>query len=311
MSNRILILGALGQIGSELTDALRQKYGIEAVIASDVKDNSGTSGPYVKLDATNYHDVEKVVDEWGISEVYNLVAMLSATAEQMPMKGWNLNMDSLFVTLELAKAKKIKRLFWPSSIAAFGPNSPKAPCIQSTVMDPSTVYGISKLSGELWCQYYFEKYGVDVRSVRYPGLISYKTLPGGGTTDYAVDIFFKALRDKKYTSYIAQNTRLPMMYMDDAIEATIKLMEAPSEEVKIRTSYNLAAFSFTPQELGVLIKKYVPDFELDYSVDYRDGIAQGWPQVMDDMEARTDWGYMPKFSLESMVAKMLNEVARL
>ncbi len=311
MSKKILVLGALGQIGTDLVDALRLRFGVESVIASDIRRPAHVSeGIFVEIDAKDRESMRKAVVEHGITEVYHLVAMLSATAEKHPIAGWDLNMISLFNVLELAKEGLLKKVFWPSSIAAFGPTSPKDPCDQTVVMDPATVYGISKLSGELWCSYYFEKYGVDVRSVRYPGLISWKAEPGGGTTDYAVDIFHKALAQDKYTCYIAPESSLPMMYMEDAIESTIGIMEAKAEDVRIRTSYNIAAFSVNPRILAEEIQKHRPNFEIRYDIDFRDVIAQGWPASMLDKEAREHWGHNPKFDLSKMTEEMLARLAK-
>ncbi len=311
MQEKILILGSSGQIGTDLVETLRQKYGSENVVASDLREPAAhilESGPFEQVDATDRARLEEVVSKHGITQIYHLVAMLSATAEKMPMKGWDLNMESLFHTLEMLREKQFNRLYWPSSIAAFGPTTPKQDTPQSTVMDPGTVYGISKLSGELWCDYYFKKYGCDVRSLRYTGLISYKTEPGGGTTDYAVDIFHKAKKDGSYECYLAEDTALPMMYMPDAIKATIGIMEAPAEQVKVRTSYNLAAFSFTPKQLAEAIQKELPDFKISYNVDSRNAIALGWPQSIDDKVAQQDWGWKPDYSLEEMVKEMLEKV---
>lgn len=304
-----MILGALGQIGTDLVETLRAKHGNENVLATDLRQTSDNSGPFKILNAKDRSALEAIVDEFQPDEIYHMVAMLSATAEKKPMDGWDLNMSSLFHVLELAKAGKVGRVFWPSSIAAFGPGSPKDPCPQTTVMDPTTVYGISKLSGELWCQYYHDQYGVDVRSIRYPGLISWKAEPGGGTTDYAVSIFHEALKNGKYTSFINEGTRLPMMYMPDAIAATIGLMEANPEDVKLRTSYNIGAFSFDPVELASSIQKVMPNFTLSIEPDFRDEIAQGWPAVVNDDEARAHWGHNPKFSLDEMVEDMLKNIS--
>ncbi|HBF21859.1 MAG: NAD-dependent epimerase [Owenweeksia sp.] len=311
MSEKILVLGASGQIGTDLVEQLRSGYGNDAVVASDIKDASRAimeSGPFEVLDAKDGNRMLEVIQKHGITQVYHLVAMLSATAEKFPEKGWELNMESLFHTLKLAKDGYIHKLYWPSSIAAFGPTTPRTETPQFTVMDPGTVYGISKLSGELWCDYYHKKYGVDVRSIRYPGLISYKTEPGGGTTDYAVDIFHKALKDKRYECYLAEDTALPMMYMPDAIKATIGIMEAPAEEVKIRTSYNLSAFSFDPKTLAGHIRKHIPEFEMTYHIDHRNDIALGWPQSIDDSRAREDWGWKNDYGLEDMVSDMLKNL---
>ncbi|WP_026451741.1 NAD-dependent epimerase/dehydratase family protein [Aequorivita capsosiphonis] len=311
MKKRILIIGACGQIGTELTLYLREKFGKHKVIASDIREGDKPlmkSGPFEILDATNYDEVEEVVIRHEITDVYLMAAMLSATAEKFPMKGWNLNMDSLFNVLKLAKEKKIEKLFWPSSIAVFGPTTPKNDTPQRTVMEPSTVYGISKQTGERWCEYYFNRYGVDVRSIRYPGLISYKTLPGGGTTDYAVDIYHKALKHKKYICFLNSETTLPMMFMDDAIRATVSIMEADREDIKVRSSYNLSGMSFDPEEITASIKKHIPKFEISYEPDFRQPIADSWPQSIDDSEARKDWGWESKISLDEMTEIMLTNL---
>lgn len=311
MQKSILILGACGQIGTELTFALREKYGSENVIASDIREgnkNIMDSGPFELLDATNYEAIENVIMYYEINEVYLMAAMLSATAEKFPMRAWNLNMNSLFNVLNLAKEKKINKIFWPSSIAVFGPNTPKGNTPQHTIMEPSTVYGISKQSGERWCAYYFNQYGVDVRSVRYPGLISWKTQPGGGTTDYAVEIYHKALSDKEYTCFLNEGSKLPMMYMDDAIRATLSIMESASETIKVRSSYNLGAMSFTPAEITKRIKTYIPDFKISYKPDFRQAIADSWPGSIDDTEAQQDWGWKPEFDLERTTEEMLKNL---
>lgn len=311
MQKSILIIGACGQIGTELTIALREKYGNEAVIASDIREGSDAlmaSGPFELLDATDYEAIENVVMYYEIEEVYLMAAMLSATAEKFPMRAWNLNMNSLFNVLNLAKDKKIDKIFWPSSIAVFGPNTPKTETPQHTLMEPSTVYGISKQSGERWCEYYFKKFDVDVRSVRYPGLISWKTLPGGGTTDYAVEIYHKALEDKKYTCFLAEGTILPMMFMDDAIRATVSLMEANPEELSIRSSYNLGAMSFGPEEIASNIKAHLPEFEMNYDPDFRQAIADSWPSSIDDAQAKLDWNWKPEFDLEKTTTEMLKNL---
>ena len=308
MTSKILIIGACGQIGTELTMALREKLGNDNVIASDIREGNRElmeSGPFEIADATNFNHIEDLVAQHDIEEVYLMAAMLSATAEKFPMKGWDLNMSSLFHVLNLAKEKKISKVFWPSSIAVFGSTSPKEMTPQTTVMEPSTVYGISKQSGERWCEYYHKKYGVDVRSIRYPGLISYKTPPGGGTTDYAVEIFHEALKQKRYTSFLKQDTTLPMMFMEDAIRATISIMEAPAEAIKVRSSYNLSALSFTPEGLAEAIRAEIPEFEIDYAADFRQAIADSWPSSIDDSEARSDWGWQHGFDLPRMTREML------
>lgn len=311
MQKSILILGACGQIGTELTFALREKYGNESVIASDIREgNEGimASGPFEILDATDYSTIEDVVMHYEIDEVYLMAAMLSATAEKFPQRAWNLNMNSLFNVLNLAKERKIEKIFWPSSIAVFGPNTPKDETPQHTMMEPSTVYGISKLSGERWCEYYFKKFGVDVRSVRYPGLISWKTQPGGGTTDYAVEIFHKALNEGKYSSFLTEWTKLPMMYMDDAIRATIAIMSVDQDALSIRSSYNLGAMSFTPRELAESIQKHIPDFEITYNPDFRQEIANTWPASVDDSKASQDWNWQAEFDLDKTTDEMLRNL---
>ncbi|NKI25420.1 NAD-dependent epimerase/dehydratase family protein [Arenibacter sp. 6A1] len=311
MQKMILIIGACGQIGTELTLALREKFGNDRVVASDIREGNESlmaSGPFEILDATNYQAIENVIMHYEIDEVYLMAAMLSATAEKFPMRAWDLNMNSLFNVLNLAKDKKISKIFWPSSIAVFGPNTPKEDTPQHTIMEPSTVYGISKQSGERWCSYYFKKYGVDVRSVRYPGLISWKTLPGGGTTDYAIDIYHSALAGKKFTCFLGEQTKLPMMYMDDAIRATIDIMESDADNIKERSSYNLAAMSFTPAEIAQSIQKHIPDFEIDYEPDFRQAIADSWPSSIDDTEAQKDWNWKAQFTLEQTTVEMLENL---
>ena len=311
MRKRILIIGASGQIGTELTVFLREKFGRHKVIASDIREGSEElmeSGPFEILDAMDYDAVEKLVIRYEITDVYLMAAMLSATAEKFPMRGWNLNMNSLFHVLNLAKEKKIEKVFWPSSIAVFGPSTPRTDTPQRTIMEPTTVYGISKQTGERWCEYYYNRYGVDVRSIRYPGLISYKTLPGGGTTDYAVDIYHKALKHKKYISFLNAGTKLPMMFMDDAIRATVGIMEADKEDVKIRSSYNLSAMSFDPEEITASIQKHIPEFKISYEPDFRQKIADSWPESIDDSNAREDWGWESKIALDEMTEIMLENL---
>ncbi|WP_036381782.1 NAD-dependent epimerase/dehydratase family protein [Muricauda sp. MAR_2010_75] len=313
MQKPILIIGACGQIGTELTIELRNKYGSEKVVASDIREGSDAlmaSGPFELLDATNYAAIEDVVMHYEIDEVYLMAAMLSATAEKFPMRAWNLNMNSLFNVLNLAKESKITKIFWPSSIAVFGPNTPKENTAQSTIMEPSTVYGISKQSGERWCEYYFKKFGVDVRSVRYPGLISWKTMPGGGTTDYAVEIYHEALKKGAYQSFLDKDTKLPMMYMDDAIRATIQLMESPAEQLTVRSSYNLGSMSFTPDDVAKSIKKHIPGFKISYAPDFRQKIADSWPSSIDDTQAKNDWGWKPEFDLDQTTSEMLSNLKK-
>jgi len=309
--SKILIIGACGQIGTELTKKLRSIHGSDAVVAGDVRKGDPAfvaSGPFEVVNALDYNQVEHVIEKHGVDEVYLMAALLSATAEKNPAFAWDLNMNSLFHVLNLAKADKIKKIFWPSSIAVFGPTTPKQNTPQYTVMEPSTVYGISKQSGERWAEYYHNIYGVDVRSIRYPGLISWSTPPGGGTTDYAVDIYYKALANGKYTCFLSEETRLPMMYMDDAIRATIEIMQAPAEDIKIRSAYNLSAMDFTPAEIAEVIKKEIPNFTIDYAPDFRQKIADSWPQSIDDNSARTDWGWKHDFDLEAMTKDMLKHL---
>jgi len=311
MKKRILIIGASGQIGTDLTARLRDQFGNHKVIATDIREGDSSlleGGPFEILDAMDYKALEDIIIRHEITDVYLLAAMLSATAEKFPMRAWNLNMNSLFNVLNLAKENKIKKVFWPSSIAVFGPTTPKTNTPQQTIMEPSTVYGISKQAGERWCEYYFNKYGVDVRSIRYPGLISYKTLPGGGTTDYAVDIYHKALKHEEYLCFLSAETTLPMMFIDDAIRATLDVMEAPKKNITVRSSYNLAGLSFNPQEITESIKKHIPDFKISYEPDFRQYIADSWPQSINDEVARKDWGWENKISLKEMTEIMLDNL---
>ncbi|HLV42546.1 MAG TPA: NAD-dependent epimerase/dehydratase family protein [Brumimicrobium sp.] len=308
---KVLVIGAGGQIGTELVLLLEKKFGKEAVVASDIKDQAPYAlkeSKYLSLNVLDNERLTAVVKEEKITDIYLLAALLSATAEKDPKFAWKLNMDGLFNVLELAKEGQIKKVFWPSSIAVFGPTTPKRDTPQHTIMEPSTVYGISKQAGEQWCAYYHNKYGVDVRSIRYPGLISYTTLPGGGTTDYAVDIFYHAKQNAEYTSFLNKDTALPMMYMDDAVRATVELMEAPAEKVKIRNSYNLGGISFTPEDLATEIKKHIPSFVLNYEPDYRQDIADSWPQSINDESAQKDWGWKQEYDLKKMVELMLKMV---
>ncbi|MCK0130066.1 NAD-dependent epimerase/dehydratase family protein [Flavobacteriaceae bacterium F08102] len=309
MTNTILIIGAGGQIGTELTQKLRGIYGSNNVIASDIRDNKdlSASGIFELVDATDKGAVENIIKKYKVTEVYLMAALLSAMAEKYPAKAWDLNMNSLFHILNFAKEGLIKKVFWPSSIAVFGPTTPKEMTPQETVMEPNTVYGISKLSGERWCDYYHQKYGVDVRSVRYPGLISWKTLPGGGTTDYAVEIFHSALQDGQYTCFLKEDTRLPMMYMDDAITATVDLMLA--DKPKQYKAYNINAIDFTPKEISEVIQKHIPDFTIEYAPDFRQKIADGWPASIDDSVAQREWGWDATFDLERTVETMLKNLA--
>ena len=308
---KILVIGAGGQIGTELVLELRKRHGVNHVIAADVKEectDALKNGPYVKMDVLDKETVQSYIRAERPDDVYLLAALLSATAEKHPEFAWKLNMEGLFTILDLAKEGAIKKIFWPSSIAVFGPTTPRVETPQYTIMEPTTVYGISKLAGERWCEYYYSKFGVDVRSIRYPGLISYTSLPGGGTTDYAVDIFYHAKKTGEYTSFLNKDSALPMMYMEDAIRATIELMDAPKENVKIRSSYNLAGISFTPEQLALGIQEILPTFKMMYSPDFRQDIANSWPDSIDDTSAKQHWGWKEKYDLKAMVETMLKNV---
>jgi nucleoside-diphosphate-sugar epimerase len=303
---KVLIIGAGGQIGLELTENLSQIYGHENIVPSDLKEtDSFQKNPFEKLDALDKNALFEIVKKHGITQIYHLAAMLSATGEQHPMFAWKLNMESLFHVLDLAKEKHIQQIYWPSSIAVFGPTTPQQNTPQYTVMEPSTIYGISKQAGERWCEWYFKKFGVDVRSLRYPGLIGWKSAPGGGTTDYAVHIFHEALKKGTYESFLSENTALPMMHMEDAIRATIELMHAPSENIKIRGSYNLSGISFSPKDIAAEIKKHIPDFSITYKPDFRQAIADSWPKSINDDNARQDWNWKEKYDLPKLVENML------
>lgn len=308
MQERILIIGSSGQIGTELVIELRKIYGNKNVIASDIRSSSDevmSSGPFEQLDIMNEKRLREIVISHKITQVYLLVALLSATAEKNISLGWELNMRSHSHVLELAKDGLIKKIFWPSSIAVFGPTTPKENTPQYTIMEPNTVYGITKLAGERWNEYYFNKFGVDVRSLRYPGLISWKAAPGGGTTDYAIDIFHQAIKTGKYESFLSKNTKLPMMYMSDAIRATIKLMAASSEQVNIRSSYNLSGISFSPKDISDEILKHIPNFEISYNCDFRQKIADSWPSSINDEHAKNDWNWELEYDLEKMTKSMI------
>lgn len=305
---KILVIGSSGQIGTELVAELRMRYGQSNVIASDIKTADADQlalGPYEQFDALDKNKIYEIVKRHGVTQIYLLAALLSATAEQKPMFAWKLNMESLFHVLELGREKHVKKIYWPSSIAVFGLTTPRENTPQYTVIEPTTIYGISKQAGERWCEWYFHKHSVDTRSLRYPGLIGWKSAPGGGTTDYAVHIYHEALKQKKYTSFLSAETTLPMMYMPDAIRATIEIMEAPVEKIKIRGAYNLAGMSFSPAEIADSIRKSIPEFRIDYTPDFRQSIADSWPKSIDDSEARKDWGWKPKYDLESMTKEML------
>jgi len=311
IKEKILVIGASGQIGVELTLALRKIYGNAHVVASDLREQNplleGT-GPYVSLDVMNKEMLHVQVIRQNFTQIYLLAAILSATGEKNPNLAWNLNMTGLLNVLDIAREEKIKKVYWPSSIAVFGPTSPKQNCPQQTIIEPITVYGISKYAGEFWCNYYHQRFGVDVRSLRYPGLISYKSAPGGGTTDYAVEIFHEALEEKYYECFLKEDTYLPMMYMPDAIRATIELMEAPANKISVRTSYNLGGISFSPKEIGDEIKKHIPGFTVNYKPDYRQAIADSWPQSIDDSVTRNDWNWHHEYDLEKMTDDMLKNL---
>ena len=307
-TDKILIVGSQGQIGLELTQELRAIYGNDNVIASDVKAPEQSNGPFETLDVMDKNRLDEIFKKHNVTQVYLLAALLSATAEKNPRFAWDLNMEGLFNVLNAAKEGVLKKVYWPSSIAVFGPTTPKKNTPQYTVMEPNTIYGISKQAGERYCEYYNQKYGVDVRSIRYPGLIGYKSAPGGGTTDYAVHIYHEALKNKKYECFLSADTELPMMYMPDALKATITLMEAPAEQVKIRSSYNVAGMSFNPEEIAAEIRKYIPDFTISYNPDFRQAIANSWPQSIDDKHAKADWGWKPQYDLAGMTKDMLENL---
>ncbi len=308
---KILVIGACGQIGVELTLELRKIYGGSNVIASDLREENPLlkdTGPYVSLDVMNKEMLHVQVIRQNITQIYLLAAILSATGEKNPNLAWHLNMQSLLNVLEIAKDENIHKIYWPSSIAVFGPTSPKKNCPQQTIIEPTTVYGISKYAGEFWCHYFNHRYKIDVRSLRYPGLISYKSEPGGGTTDYAVEIFHEAIDENKYTCFLKEDTYLPMMYMPDAIRATIELMEADADKISVRTSYNISGMSFSPKEIAAEIKKHIPEFYIKYEPDYRMQIAESWPQSIDDSVANREWGWKPKYDLNEITTDMMSNL---
>ncbi|WP_458628089.1 NAD-dependent epimerase/dehydratase family protein [Winogradskyella sp. PC D3.3] len=313
MSSKILIIGACGQIGTELTAKLRDIHGADNVIASDIntrKLDLVNAGPFVILDAKNFNAIKDCCINHNVDTIYLMAALLSATGEKYPMEAWDLNMNSLFHVLNLAKTGQIKKVFWPSSIAVFGPTTPRENTPQYTICEPTTVYGITKQVGERWCEYYHNKYGVDVRSIRYPGIISHKAMPGGGTTDYAVEIYHQAIKEGTYESFLDQDTSLPMMFMDDAIKATTDLMAAPAEDLTIRSSYNLSAISFTPKDIAESIKAELPEFTITYKPDFRQAIADSWPSSIDDSVARKDWNWSHDFDLKKMTSEMLTQLKK-
>lgn len=313
IKEKILVIGACGQIGVELTLELRKIYGGANVVASDLREENpllkGT-GPYVSLDVMNKEMLHVQVIRQNFTQIYLLAAILSATGEKNPNLAWHLNMQSLLNVLEIAKDENIHKIYWPSSIAVFGPTSPKKNCPQQTIIEPSTVYGISKYAGEFWCNYFNHRYAVDVRSLRYPGLISYKSQPGGGTTDYAIEIFHDAIEENKYTCFLKEDTYLPMMYMPDAIRATIEVMEAEADKITVRTSYNISGMSFSPKEIAAEIRKHIPGFTISYQPDYRLPIAESWPQSIDDSVANKDWGWKPKYNLAALTSDMIKNLER-
>lgn len=308
--DKILVIGANGQIGSVLTEALRDQFGEKNVISTDIREPDKPSPPFELLDVLDAAKLADAVDRHDITQIYHLAAVLSAKGERAPLPTWDINMKGLLNVLEVAREKKVAKVFYPSSIAVFGPTTPRVNTPQFTAMEPTTVYGISKVAGELWSQYYFNRYGLDVRSLRYPGIIGYQSLPGGGTTDYAVDIYHKAVLGQPFECFLREDTRLPMLYMDDAIRGTLQLMDAPADQVKVRTSYNLAAMSFTPAEIALEIKKHLPGFQVSYKPDFRQAIADSWTQSIDDTQARKDWGWAPRFDLPAMTVDMLEHLAQ-
>lgn len=310
---KILVIGAGGQIGVELTLALRKAHGRNNVIASDIREVNDLlkdNGPFEHLDVMNSRDVSALMQKEKITQVYLLAAILSAKGEANPTWAWDINMQSLLNLLEISRENRVKKFYWPSSIAAFGPTTPRKETPQHTIIEPTTVYGISKYAGELWCQYYHQRYGLDIRSLRYPGVISWKADAGGGTTDYAIDIYVEALKQKHYTCFLSENTYLPMIYMPDAIRATVELMEAPAKNIKNRMSYNVGSMSFAPKEVAASIQQQIPEFTIDYAPDFRQQIAEGWPQSIDDSEARADWGWKPEYDLQAMTKDMLKNLKK-
>ncbi len=306
--SRILIIGSEGQLGSELSNFLKDKKDTNSIVLSDIKENSSSSLKYVQLDAMNYSELEKTVKDFKISEIYHLAAILSARGEENPMLTWDLNMNSLFNVLELAKNKLVEKIFWPSSISVFGNNTPKVETDQFSIKEPTTVYGISKLAGERWCEYYNSKYDTDIRSIRFPGIISSNTLPGGGTTDYAVEIFYSFLKKEKYSCFLNKNSMLPMIYIDDAIESIYKIMSVNKEKLSIKSSYNLASFSLSPEIIEKKLKNIDSSFRVDYNPDFRQNIANSWPDSINDHYSRMDWSWKPKYDLNKTIQKMINNL---
>ncbi len=307
---KILVIGANGQIGSVLTEALREKFGTANVIATDIRQVEGHEGPFELLNVLDRATIAEIVSRHGITQIYHLAAILSAKGEQNPLQTWDINMGGLFNVFEVARETGVSKVFFPSSIAVFGADIPRKMTPQNAVLKPTTVYGMSKASGELWSQYYFQKFGLDVRSLRYPGVIGWQSNPGGGTTDYAVDIYHYAVREENYACFLSENTALPMIYMDDAIRATLELMDAPAENINERTSYNLAGMSFSPSEIAASIQTHFSKFEVNYAPDFRQKIAETWPESIDDSPARNDWHWQPKFDLASMTKDMIFQLQK-
>jgi threonine 3-dehydrogenase len=308
MQEKILITGSGGQLGSVLTMKLQEKFGVDHVIATDLYPKIGFRGHFETLDATDYHKLESIVIKHSITQIYHLAAILSANGEKTPVKTWDLNMKTLINVLEISRIQDLNKVFYPSSIAVFGANAPKDNTSQDQFLLPSTIYGMSKVAGENWANYYYTKYGLDVRSLRYPGVIGYETLPGGGTTDYAVDIFHKAIHNKPFECFLSASSQLPMIYMEDAIRATLELMEAPKQNITIRSSYNIVGMSFTPNQLFLMIRKTYPKFTITYHPDFRQEIADTWPNSIDDSHAVRDWSWSPKYDLESMTESMIKNL---
>lgn len=308
-SESILVIGANGQIGSVLVEYLREIYGADKVVAADIRSGETQQGIFEKLDATDAKALGNLVRKYRITQIYHLAAILSAKGEQEPLQTWHINMQSYFNVLEAARENQVNKIFYPSSIAVFGENVDTT-AEQWSYLDPATVYGISKAAGENWSNYYFKKYGLDIRSLRYPGIISYQSMPGGGTTDYAVDIYHKAVKGESFECFLEENTTLPMIYMSDALDATVRLMEAPAEKISVRTGYNLAGMSFAPAEIAASIQKIIPDFKITYKPDFRQQIAASWPQQIDDSVARKDWGWRPAYNLDKMTVEMITALKK-
>ncbi|MDD7887282.1 NAD-dependent epimerase/dehydratase family protein [Flavivirga sp. 57AJ16] len=308
MNTTILIIGAHGQVGRVLTESLQDKYGRESVIASDIRKDENANGIFEVIDATDFDRIKEVVIQYKVTQIYHLAAILSAKGEENPLKTWDINIKTWLNVLEVSRICHVEKVFYPSSIAVFGNSAPRNNTPNNAYLDPTTVYGISKVDGENWAQYYHIKYGLDVRSIRYPGIIGYQSLPGGGTTDYAVDIYHKAVLNEKFICFLNEGTVLPMIFIDDAIRATIEIMEAPAEKIKVRTSYNIAGISFSPKEVASEIHKRYPDFKIDYKPDFRQNIAEGWPRSIDDSEARMDWGWKPVYDLGAITDTMIREL---